>query len=113
MTFDKFKAAYAAKRKQQQCNHQQRKAVVIERAKPVFERFGIRQAVLFGSLAQGHSSRHSDVDLLVMPLAATQYWEFRRALEEALKLPVDIYTQDDESQFVAKVLARGEVIYDA
>jgi predicted nucleotidyltransferase len=113
MTFEKFKLAYQVTRQQQKLNHQARKAMVVARAKPIFERFGIRQAVLFGSLVQGNSSEHSDVDLLVTPLAAAHYWEFRHVLERALELPVDIYTQDDEPQFVAKVLERGEVIYVA
>lgn len=78
MTLEKFKVAHEAKRQQQQLNHQARKAMVVARARPIFERFGIRQAVLFGSLAQGNSSEHSDVDLLVTPLGAAQYWERER-----------------------------------
>jgi len=88
--------------------HQARKALVCSQALPVFRHFGIRQAILFGSL-DGRSTARSDVDLLVMSL----YWEFRHALEQALKLSVDIYTQDDNLYLVAKVLERGEVIYDA
>jgi predicted nucleotidyltransferase len=93
--------------------HQARKALVCSRAPAVFHRFGIRQAILFGSLQDGRSSARSDVDLLVMPLPPERYWAFRHALEQALERSVDIYTQDDDPRLLERVLKRGELIYEA
>jgi len=33
---------------------------------PVFRRHGVQRALLFGSVARGEPSRHSDVDLIVV-----------------------------------------------
>lgn len=112
-SFDQLKQRWRAQAERQALMHQARKALVCSQARPVFKRFGIRQAILFGSLQDGRSSARSDVDLLVMPLPPERYWEFRQALEQALERLVDIYTQDDDPRLVAKVLKRGEVIYDA
>ena len=112
-SFDQLRQRWRSKAERRALMHQARKALVCSQALPVFRLFGIRQAILFGSLQDGRSTTRSDVDLLVMPLPPERYWEFRHALEQALKLPVDIYTQDDDPYLVAKVLERGEVIYDA
>lgn len=38
---------------------------VRERLSPVFDRYGVRRVVLFGSVAKGTATERSDVDLLV------------------------------------------------
>jgi predicted nucleotidyltransferase len=78
----------------------------------VFEAFGLKKVVLFGSVAQGQSHPESDLDVLVMPLPQPEYWRFRAALQEATGFEVDVYTQADDPSWVAKILARGEVIYE-
>jgi predicted nucleotidyltransferase len=117
--FDQLKQQWRAKAERQALLHQERKALVCSRAPAVCKRFGIRRAILFGSLQDGRSTAHkaspdnSDVDLLVMPLPPELYWAFRQALEQALERPVDIYTPDDDPHLVEKVLKRGELIYEA
>ena len=37
-----------------------------DRLDPLFEKKGVLRAVVFGSLASGDSSRHSDLDLIVV-----------------------------------------------
>jgi predicted nucleotidyltransferase len=111
--FDQLKQRWRARAEHHAIMHQARKALVCSRAPAVFQRFGIRQAILFGSLQDGRSTAHSDVDLLVMPLPPELYWPFRHALEQALERPVDVYTPDDDVRLVEKVLKRGELIYEA
>ncbi len=84
----------------------------LARANPIFELFGVQQAVLFGSVAAGRSAAGSGIDLLVWPLSADHYWPFKRALEEATGYPCDLYTKDDDPTFVAKVLGRGEAVFE-
>ncbi len=67
--------------------------------------------VLFGSAAENRSRTDSDIDLFVRPLKGDNYWDFIRELEDALDLPVDVYTDTDDEIFVKKILERGEVIY--
>ncbi|MDQ3460159.1 MAG: nucleotidyltransferase domain-containing protein [Deinococcota bacterium] len=111
MTFDKLKARWQLEAQGQKREAAARRAA-LTRAKPLFARFGVRKAVLFGSVAAGRSRAGSDIDLLVLPLAAAQYWDFKRELEESLAYPVDLHSQDDDPGFVEKVLSRGEVIYE-
>lgn len=80
---------------------------------PVLARYGVQKAVLFGSVKSGSSHPHSDIDLLIMPLEQTLYWDAKHELEEATGYPIDLYTQADDPTLVQKILARGEVIYEA
>jgi predicted nucleotidyltransferase len=85
---------------------------LLERAGPVLRGYGVRQVWLFGSVASGTAQANSDLDLLVVPVTVADFWPLRRDLEAALGHPVDLYTQDDEEQFVRKVRERGELIYE-
>jgi len=83
---------------------------LLERGLPVLRAYGVREAWLFGSVASGTSGPQSDLDLLVVPLKALDYWSLRRELEAVLECPLDLYTQDDDPVFVRKVMERGERI---
>lgn len=109
MTFEKLKISWRLQTLERQREAEARRARLTE-AGPVFERFGIRKVVLFGSMAGGRSAVGSDIDL---PLAGAENWDFKRALEEALTYPVDLYTQDDDPIFVNKILTRGQVVYES
>jgi len=78
----------------------------------VLRAYGVREAWLFGSVADGKPRSASDLDLLVTPVAAEHYWPLRRDLEAVIGCPLDLYTQDDDPMLVTKVKARGEVIYE-
>ena len=67
---------------------------------------------MFGSVADGVCSEMSDIDILVMPLKNTQYWDFRYELEEAVDLPIDLYTDLDDPIMVEKIISRGETLYE-
>jgi predicted nucleotidyltransferase len=78
----------------------------------VFEKYGIEKVVIFGSLTEQRFGEKSDIDIFVRYLSNDKFWEFKRVLEEAVGLPIDLYTDKDEKTFVQKIMSRGEVIYE-
>ena len=85
---------------------------VTSKCMPLFIKFGVKKAVLFGSVVEERAGESSDIDILVLPLPNNQYWRCRHELGQAVNYPVDLYTQDDDQKFVSKILALGEVIYE-
>jgi predicted nucleotidyltransferase len=83
-----------------------------ERGLAVFRKFGINRVIVFGSVVDGSCLETSDIDILVMPLKNSQYWDFRHELEEAVDLPIDLYTDLDDPVLVDKIMSRGETIYE-
>jgi predicted nucleotidyltransferase len=64
---------------------------------PLLERYGVRRASLFGSVARGDDTPTSDVDILVdMPESASllELAGLKIDLEEALSRNVDVLTYD-------------------
>lgn len=113
MTFDKLKKRWQERERQRERENAVRKADLRAAAPAVFARYGVKKAVLFGSLAEGRSRSGSDVDLLVMPLPASEFWAFWHELEDAVGKPIDLLTDTDDPTMVKKILDRGEVIYEA
>lgn len=113
MAFEKVRERWEADRAAGQQRARSVRARLLERGSAVFHRHGVQKVVLFGSVLRGSSTERSDVDLLVIPLAAEHYWEFRHDLEEALEVAVDVYTESDDHGFVRKILERGETVYAA
>jgi predicted nucleotidyltransferase len=86
--------------------------MIVKRGFAVFEKYGIDKVVVFGSVANGVCSEMSDIDILVLPLKNSQYWDFRHELEEAVDMPIDLYTDLDDRFLVEKIISRGETIYE-
>ena len=62
-----------------------------QRLTPVFDRYGVHSAILFGSVAKGTATEKSDVDLLVdSRLKGLRFVGLMEAVHEALLLPVDL-----------------------
>ena len=62
-----------------------------QRLTPVFDRYGVHCAILFGSVAKGTATEKSDVDLLVdSRLKGLRFVGLMEAVHEALLLPVDL-----------------------
>jgi predicted nucleotidyltransferase len=112
MTFEKFINRRAVERQKREKRSERVKSLVLERGLAVFEKYGIHKVVVFGSVASGVYRETSDIDILVMPLKNSQFWNFRFELEEAIDLPIDLYTDLDDPIFVKKIISRGETIYD-
>ena len=103
--FTKLRAKW---RQEQQTRIQRSTAIrriLSTRGVAVFEAFGLQKVVLFGSVLTHRSTPTSDIDLLVVPLSAVDYWKFHHELEQSLGYPVDIYTQEDDPVFVQKNFA--------
>lgn len=59
--------------------------------KPVFDRYEISSAVLFGSVARGTATPSSDLDLLVdSGLHGLKFTGFMEAIHQAAGMPVDV-----------------------
>lgn len=112
-TFGRLLARWHAQEEAARSRARELRQRVLEDARPVFERYGIERAVLFGSVAEGHCRESSDVDLLVMPLRAEDYGACWRELEDAVGGPVDLHTDGEDPVFVQKILSRGETVYAA
>ncbi len=99
--------------------------VLRERLQLIFERWGVKRAILFGSFAQESATRHSDVDLLIVQETDKRWLDrYDGILREIVAaIPghgVDllIYTPQElermlERPFIAKILEEGTVIYES
>ena len=112
MAFEKLKKRRAVKRKRRKIRSELVKSLLLERGIDVFKKFDIRKVIVFGSVADGICGEMSDIDILVMPLKNKQYWDFRYELEEAVDLPIDLYTDSDDPILVKKIISRGETLYE-
>ena len=112
MAFEKLWKRRAVDRKNRRIRSERFKRLLLERGFAVFEKFGIRKVIVFGSVADGVCGEASDLDILVMPLKNSQYWDFRYELEEAVDLPIDLYTDLDDPILVKKIISRGETLYE-
>jgi uncharacterized protein len=92
---------------------------------PVLRRYGILKAVVFGSVARGEPSPHSDVDLILVQRTEKRFLDrYEGILAEVNRaIPhraVDalIYTPEElermqERRFIARALREGKVIYES
>ena len=87
-----------------------------DRLLPVFDSFGIRKAVLFGSVAKGTATDNSDLDLLVdSGLRGLNFMGFVEAIREAAGVPVDVFdiTHIDKDSLIEKeIMNTGVTIYE-
>ena len=83
--------------------------------KQLSERFGIRIALVFGSLAKNQARPESDLDIAVAaphPLSTNEKVEFIEALAEASGRPVDLIDlQVARGPIAAQALTTGKLIH--
>ena len=108
--FEKLGRRWRRERAERASRSAELRRLLVERGGPVLRAYGVRNAWLFGSVAAGTAEAGSDLDLLVVPVAAADFWPLRRDLEAAMGRPVDLYTQDEDPVFVQKIMERGEPI---
>lgn len=66
-------------------------------AAPILERYGVRYAGVFGSVARGEHTPDSDVDVLVVlkqPVSLLKFFALNDELETALGCKVDLVTRE-------------------
>lgn len=112
MPFEKLIMRRAVERKTRKIRSEIIKKLLLERGRPVCMKFGVSKVIVFGSVADGVCGEMSDLDILVMPLSNKKYWDFRYELEEAVGIPVDLYTDRDNPVFVKKIISCGEILYE-
>ncbi len=93
--------------------------------KPVFDRYGIESAILFGSFAMRRQSRRSDLDLILIQRTEKRYFErfdgILRDIYQAIRgrdIDVFIYTPEEldrisHRRFIQKALREGRIIYES
>ena len=80
---------------------------------PVFKKYGVKVAYIFGSTIRKNCNFESDIDIYIEGVKDKLYWEIRRELEESSPYPIDVYTQSDNEQFIKKIKERGIKIYES
>lgn len=95
------------------------------RWRPIFRRYKIRKAILFGSLARGEATKHSDADLILIQETDKRFWDRYDGLLFALgqaagKYAVDvlIYTPRElenikHRAFIHRALQEGIILYES
>ena len=79
---------------------------------PIFEQFGVRKAVLFGSYAKGLATPRSDVDLFVdSGLRGLAFFGLLDGIASALDVPVDLIdaSQVDKGSLIEQEIGRSGV----
>lgn len=85
-------------------------------AEPLFRKYNVQKAAVFGSYAAGAASSSSDIDLLLeLPHGTTLFAlaQIKTELEDALHSKVDIVTYKSlHPRLKARILNEQHVIYE-
>ena len=89
---------------------------ITEVLSPVFSRYGISHAILFGSIAKGVATDKSDLDLLVdSNLRGLKFVGFIEAVRRAVGMPVDVFDVshiENGSKIDREIQSTGVMIYE-
>ena len=80
---------------------------------PIAQAHGVASVSLFGSYSKGTANAGSDVDLKIEKGALRSLFQlcgFRLAVEDALKLPVDLVTSDSSDKSFLDMIRKDEVL---
>jgi hypothetical protein len=80
---------------------------------PIAQQHGVKSVSLFGSYSKGTASADSDVDLKIEKGQLRSLFQlsgFRLAVEDALKLPVDLVTSESSDRNFLEMIAEEEVL---
>ena len=80
---------------------------------PIAEQYGIESLSVFGSYSKGTANADSDVDFLISKGKISTLFElssFRLALEDALKIPVDLITVTSTDVSFLNQIRKDEVL---
>lgn len=79
---------------------------------PIAKRHGVQSVSVFGSYSKGSASATSDVDLKIEKGQLRSLFQlsgFRLAVEDALKLPVDLVTSESSDHAFLDMIRKDEV----
>ncbi len=80
---------------------------------PIAQQHGVASVSLFGSYSKGTASSSSDVDLVIEKGRIRSLFQlsgFRLAIEDALKLPVDLVTSESSDHAFLDMIKNEEVL---
>ena len=84
-----------------------------EKITPILQRYGIKKAAIFGSLAKGKAKISSDVDILVeikSDMSLLDFIGIKIELEEALKMRVDLVEYDTIKPIIKERILAEQVV---
>ena len=74
-------------------------AEIKETLRPIFDKYKVKKAILFGSYVKGTADTRSDVDILVeTDLKGLRFYGLLGAVSEALRFPVDLIDRSQVKQ---------------
>ena len=80
---------------------------------PIAKQHGVKSVSIFGSYSRGTASADSDIDLKIEKGELRSLFQlsgFRLAIEDALKLPVDLVTSEASDRSFLDMIAKDEVV---
>ena len=80
---------------------------------PIAKQHGVKSVAVFGSYSRGQATETSDVDLKIEKGALRTLFQlssFRLALEDALRIPVDLVTSESSDTAFLDMIAKDEVL---
>lgn len=82
----------------------------IEQVSPLCEKYHVKTLRVFGSVARGESTEHSDLDLLVTfsrPISLLQMVQLERELSSIVGRKVDLLTAKSVSPYLRNRILKG------
>lgn len=89
--------------------------VIKKNLEPIFRRYNVKKAILFGSYAKGQADERSDIDIFVdSGLRGLKFFGLLEDVTNALNIPVDLIDSsqvNDGSKVLSEIYASGVLIY--
>jgi predicted nucleotidyltransferase len=82
---------------------------LIEEAARVLKTAGAREVYVFGSVAKGEMTGHSDIDLAVTGLPPEMFFKAMSKVVGVLGRPLDLIDLDEENPFTHYLKEEGEL----
>ena len=82
---------------------------LIHKAAEVLKSFGATDVFLFGSVAKGTDTKHSDIDLAVTGIPPERFYEAIGDTFGAIRREIDIIDLDEKTPFVSYLKDHGEL----
>jgi uncharacterized protein len=82
---------------------------LIQKAAQVLKSFGATDVYLFGSMAKGTNTDHSDIDLAVTGIPPEKFYEAIGDTFGAIRREIDIIDLDEKTPFVSYLKEHGEL----
>jgi predicted nucleotidyltransferase len=79
----------------------------------IITEFNVEKVILFGSLIDKEKfTESSDIDIGLIGLDKKDFFKLYSRLSDRIPWPIDLVDLDENPKFKAKILERGEIIYD-